>query len=98
MPGTTYRCAPGGPNDYVYVLAQQQMWQSMLEATGLTETLGDEKYNTPVGRWDHREEVDAAIEGWSIQHTKYEVMKILGDAGVPCGATRIQRNCWRTRI
>ena len=64
------------------------MWQSMLEATGLTETLGDEKYNTPVGRWDHREEVDAAIEGWSMQHTKYEVMKILGDAGVPCGATQ----------
>mgnify|MGYP001166205161 FL=1 len=88
VPGTAYRCAPGGPNDYVYVLAQQQMWQSMLEATGLTETLGDEKYNTPAGRWDHREEVDAAIEGWSMQHTKYEVMKILGDAGVPCGATQ----------
>ena len=23
-----------------------------------------------------------------MQHTKYEVMKILGDAGVPCGATQ----------
>jgi len=88
VPGTTYRCAPGGPNDYVYVLAQQQMWDDMLRVTGLTEKLGGEKYATPAGRWDHREEVDAVIESWSMQHDKYEVMKILGDAGVPCGATQ----------
>ena len=88
VPGTAYRCAPGGPNDYVYVLAQQQMWDDMLRVTGLTEKLGGEKYATPAGRWDHREEVDAAIESWSMQHDKYEVMKILGDAGVPCGATQ----------
>jgi len=88
VPGTTYRCAPGGPNDYVYVLAQQQMWDDMLRVTGLTEKLGGEKYATPAGRWEHREEVDAAIESWSMQHDKYEVMKILGDAGVPCGATQ----------
>ena len=88
VPGTTYRCGPGGPNDYVYVLAQQQMWDDMLRVTGLTEKLGGEKYATPAGRWDHREEVDAAIESWSMQHDKYEVMKILGDAGVPCGATQ----------
>ena len=88
VPGTTYQCAPGGPNDYVYVLAQQQMWDDMLRVTGLTEKLGGEKYATPAGRWDHREEVDAAIESWSMQHDKYEVMKILGDAGVPCGATQ----------
>ena len=88
VPGTAYRCAPGGPNDYVYVLAQQQMWDDMLRVTGLTEKLGGEKYATPAGRWEHREEVDSAIESWSMQHDKYEVMKILGDAGVPCGATQ----------
>ena len=88
VPGTAYRCAPGGPNDYVYVLAQQQMWDDMLRVTGLSEKLGGEKYATPAGRWEHREEVDSAIESWSIQHDKYEVMKILGDAGVPCGATQ----------
>ena len=88
VPGTAYRCKPGGPNDYVYVLAQQQMWDDMLRVTGLEDKLGGEKYSTPTGRWEHREEVDAAIESWSLQHDKYEVMKILGDAGVPCGATQ----------
>ena len=88
VPGTAYRCKPGGPNDYVYVLAQQQMWDDMLRVTGLEDKLGVEKYSTPAGRWKHREEVDAAIESWSLQYDKYEVMKILGDAGVPCGATQ----------
>ena len=27
VPGTTYPCAPGGPNDYVYIFAQPQMWK-----------------------------------------------------------------------
>lgn len=88
VPGTAYRCKPGGPNDYVYVLAQQQMWEDMLRVTGLEDKLGGKKYSTPTGRWEHREEVDAAIESWSLQYDKYEVMKILGDAGVPCGATQ----------
>src|SRR5512132_3898114 len=29
VPATTYRCAPGGPNDYVMLLAQQQMWHAL---------------------------------------------------------------------
>ena len=28
IPGTTYPCAPGGPNDYVYIFAPPQMWQA----------------------------------------------------------------------
>ena len=64
------------------------MWDDMLRVTGLEDKLGGEKFSTPTGRWEYREEVDAAIESWSLQHDKYEVMKILGDAGVPCGATQ----------
>ena len=31
VPGTTYACAPGGPNDYVYIYAQPQMWPAVVE-------------------------------------------------------------------
>ena len=32
VPGTTYRCHPGGPNDYVFIFVQQQMWHPLLRA------------------------------------------------------------------
>ena len=31
-------------------------------------------------------EVNALIEAWTSQRSKFDVMKILADAGVPCGA------------
>ncbi len=86
VPGTTYRCAPGGPNDYVFILAQQQMWEPLLRAIGREDLIGDPRYHTPEARWEHREEVNALIEQWTSQRPKYEVMRILAEAGVPCGA------------
>ncbi|ETW95254.1 MAG: hypothetical protein ETSY1_31365 [Candidatus Entotheonella factor] len=88
VPGTAYVCAPGGPNDYVYIFAQPQMWQAFLGATGMQELADDPKYATPEARWEHRTELDAIVENWTRQRSKYEVMEILGNAGVPCGAVQ----------
>ena len=86
VPGTTYPCKPGGSNDYVYIFCQTQMWPSFVKATGMAHLGEDPRYKTPDGRWEHREELDGTVADWTKQYTKYEVMKILGDAGVPCGA------------
>ena len=86
VPGTTYRCAPGGPNDYVFVFVQQQMWAPLLRAIGRADLLGDPRYETAEARWQHRDEVNALVEAWTSTRGKHEVMKILGEAGVPCGA------------
>jgi formyl-CoA transferase len=86
VPGTTYRCHPGGPNDYVFVFAQQQMWHPLLRAIGRADLIGDARYETAEARAAHRAEVDALIEGWTAGRSKHEVMKILAGAGVPCGA------------
>jgi formyl-CoA transferase len=86
VPGTTYRCQPGGPNDYVFVFAQQQMWHPLLRAMGREDLIGDARYETAAARWQHKAEVDALVEGWTSERTKHDVMKILAGAGVPCGA------------
>ena len=86
VPGTTYRCHPGGPNDYVFVFAQQQMWHALLGAIGRTDLVGDARYETAEARWQRRDEVNALMEGWTSTRDKHEVMKILAGAGVPCGA------------
>ena len=86
VPGSTYPCAPGGRNDYIYIFAQQQMWKAFADAIGRPDIIEDSRYATPESRWDNRETLNAIIEGWTRQKTKYEAMRILGDAGVPSGA------------
>jgi formyl-CoA transferase len=86
VPGTTYRCHPGGPNDYVFIFVQQQMWHPLLRAIGREDLIGDARYETPEARGRHRAEVNRLVEDWTAERPKHDVMKILGEAGVPCGA------------
>jgi formyl-CoA transferase len=86
VPGTAYRCHPGGPNDYAFIFVQQQMWRPLVNAMGRPELADDPRYATADARWTNRDEVNALVEAWTSQRSKHEVMKILGAAGVPCGA------------
>ncbi|HEY4043069.1 MAG TPA: formyl-CoA transferase, partial [Rhodopila sp.] len=86
VPGTTYPCAPGGPNDHVYIFAQPQMWQPFLAAIGQSHLADDPRFRTPEARWENRVVLNAIIESWTRRRSKHEVMQLLGDAGVPCGA------------
>jgi len=86
VPGTTYRCSPGGPDDYVYIYAQPQMWPAFVKVTDIAGLADDERFTSPAARWENRDELNAMVEAWTLQHTKGEVTRILADAGVPCGA------------
>jgi formyl-CoA transferase len=57
VPGTTYPCAPGGPNDYVFIHAQQQMWPAVARVLGEPELAEDARFKTAEARGaqrDHR--------------------------------------------
>ena len=86
VPGTTYRCAPGGANDYVYIFAQQQMWPAVAKVIGRPELAENPLYKTPAARWENRAALDAIIGEWTGKLGKHEVMRLLGAAGVPAGA------------
>ena len=87
VPGTTFPCKPGGPNDYVYIFCQPQMWKAFLSVIGQPELADDPRFATPQARWDNRVAMEKIVTDWTSQRTKHEVMKLMGDAGVPCGAT-----------
>jgi formyl-CoA transferase len=86
IPSTTYPCAPGGPNDYVFITAQQQMWPAFTEAIGRPELARDRRFANEEARWENRTALNAIITGWTRGRSKHEVMQLLGAAGVPCGA------------
>ena len=86
VPGNVYPCKGGGPNDYVYIFTRDRMWPDFAKAMGRDDLINDERYNTEEKRFNAREEVNALISEWTRKYTKHEVMKIVGDAGIPVGA------------
>ena len=89
-PCGAYPCSPGGPNDYVFIYTSRwpgsQQWERLLEIIGRTDALDEPRFRTPESRYQHREEVDAMISGWTRTRTKLEAMEELGRADVPAGA------------
>jgi formyl-CoA transferase len=86
VPGMTYPCAPGGPNDYVFIYAQPQMWPAFARVLGQPELTEDPRFKTQDARWENRTTLNAIVEAWTRQRSKHEVMRLMGEAGVPCGA------------
>ena len=87
VPGTTYACAPGGPNDYVMILAQPQMWPALVRGAraprpGRGPALQDRRRALGEPRRAQRDR--RGLDTRSAR--KHEVMRLMGDAGVPCGA------------
>jgi formyl-CoA transferase len=84
-PGWALRCAPGGPNDYVYVVVQPKSWAPLMKLIGRPELAVDSVWSTPEGRLGHLDAVFAMLEAWTSRHSKFEVMEHLMAADVPCG-------------
>jgi formyl-CoA transferase len=88
MPATgMYPCAPGGSNDYIYMhIVTERMWDSLCIGIGKPEIGADERFNTIPARAANWDAIQDAISEWTMQHTKFEAMELLAEAGVPCGA------------
>ncbi|HTZ36911.1 MAG TPA: CoA transferase [Stellaceae bacterium] len=89
VPSALYPCAPGGPNDYVYIFcsrANADHWQRLLKVIGREDLSGDHRYDTQEARSQRAAEVDEIIAAWTRQHSKEEAMRKIGAAGVPAGA------------
>lgn len=86
VPGNTFACHPGGPNDYVYIFVQPQMWKAFANVLEVKQLLDDPKFSSAELRWENRDALTDIVQSWTGQRGKHEVMALLGAAGVPCGA------------
>jgi crotonobetainyl-CoA:carnitine CoA-transferase CaiB-like acyl-CoA transferase len=86
-PAGLFPCAPGGPNDWVYVFARQRdHWHNLLKAIGHPELIADPRYETIEARRQRRDEIDTLVADFTRRHDKHEAMRLIGAAGVPAGA------------
>ncbi len=85
QPGWAVPCAPGGPNDYIYVIVQPPGFAPIMELIGRPELAEDPEWSTPEARLDKLDKMFALIGEWTQQHNKFEVMNRLNALKVPCG-------------
>jgi crotonobetainyl-CoA:carnitine CoA-transferase CaiB-like acyl-CoA transferase len=88
-PNGIFPCNPGGPNDWCYVFCghnNPEHWRRLSQAIGRPELADNPEYLDRDKRLARAAEVNAMITAWTRQHTKHEVMRIIGGAGVPAGA------------
>lgn len=86
--GWTYKCKgwETDPNAYVYVILQRgaKDFEKACKALGFEDWLTNPDFNTADARDRHKQQIWARIEEFTITKDKYEVVKLLAPAGVPC--------------
>jgi formyl-CoA transferase len=85
QPGWAVKCAPGGRNDYIYVIVQPAGWAPLTSLIGRPDLASDAEWATPEARLPKLDKVFALIEEWTSQFTKWEIMERLNAHGIPCG-------------
>ncbi len=85
QPGAALRCAPGGENDYCYIIIQPQGWAPLMRLIGRKELIDDPKFASHEARCQRLDACFEIIERWTLKRTKFEVMAALKAIDVPCG-------------
>ena len=88
-PSGLYPCAPGGPNDYVWIMTSRgnpEHWTRLCKVIGREDLVNDPRFTTPALRVKNDAELDPIIREWTKTRTKYEAMKLVGGASIPAGA------------
>ena len=82
-----YQCDPGGPNDYVFVMAiNQRMWDGVCRAIGKPDLLQDPRFKEMEDRRRNLPALREEIAAWAGARDKQEAMKVLAEEGVPASA------------
>jgi formyl-CoA transferase len=87
-PSGLYKCKPFGPNDFAFILTVTAPHiDKFYMAIDRPDLVTDERFSTDQARFANTAILHDEIEHWTSERTKHEVMKELGEAGVPCAAT-----------
>ena len=82
-----YPCDPGGPNDYIYIMAvNQRMWDGVCKTIGEPDLLSETDFDTPRKRHENSEVLYGKIEAWTSARSKQDCMRLFAESGVCASA------------
>jgi formyl-CoA transferase len=82
-PSNAYPCSDG--TNIIIAGNGDSIFQRYMHTIGRPDLAADTGLQTNAGRWERRDELDAAIGAWTVRHGRDEALKILDEAGVPSG-------------
>ena len=83
--GNAVKCKPGGPNDYLYVVVQERVWNALAKRIGGDALAADPRFDNIDVRRENQAEMWQMLEDYASSYTKREFMAILNEIDVPCG-------------
>ena len=83
--GNAIQCKPGGPNDYIYVVVQEHVWNALANRVGGEALANDPRFINIDVRRQNQGEMWQILTDFAGNYTKREMMVILNDIDVPCG-------------
>jgi formyl-CoA transferase len=87
--GNAIHCKPLGPNDYLYIVVQEAVWEGLANRIGpdlgVPGLATDPKFAKIADRRKNQNEMWALITKFAANYTKHEFMAVLNPLDVPCG-------------
>ena len=87
--GNAIHCKPHGPNDWLYVVVQEAVWEGLANRIGpdlgMPGLTTDARFAKIADRRKNQNEMWQLINKFAANHTKREFMAILNPLDVPCG-------------
>jgi len=87
--GNAIHCKPHGPNDWLYVVVQEAVWEALAKRIGpdlgMSDLAADSRFAKIADRRKNQNDMWALITKFAANYTKREFMAILNPLDVPCG-------------
>jgi formyl-CoA transferase len=83
--GNAIHCKPHGPNDWLYVVVQEAVWEDLARLIGGEKLVADPRFAKISERRKNQNEMWRIITEFAAKHTKREFMALLNPIDVPCG-------------
>ncbi len=84
-PHGVYRCKGEGERWCAIAVSTEEEWRNFCNVIGNPEWTKDPRFATFMGRKGNEDELDAFVEGWTVNYPPEEVMRRMQAAGVPAG-------------
>ncbi|MHB8353357.1 MAG: formyl-CoA transferase [Burkholderiales bacterium] len=83
--GNAVKCKPGGPNDYIYVVVQEVVWEKLARRMGGDALVQDARFSTIGERRKNQAVMWGMLNDFASKYEKREFMALLNEIEVPCG-------------